>query len=560
MGLKKTFIGILVLIFLAAIFTGCSRAPNDAPAVFPVAVGRLLENPLPTKTPFQPVPWTPTPTIPPPTPTPTPPPYSIWLDPALPAALTAQLTLPADIGRAEQPEGATYRLEVGAEQPRGGWIYALVAPFPTVTDEIAAQDLLDFWKTGQTALFEGQPLLMDESTFGVLAAFWGLPAEGAVQVVPEDEILSMAWSRRPSWGIIPFEQLNPQWKVLLIDGQAPIRKDFNPEEYALRVPISLIGAAPSQPVFPASNYDPDKLTTIALTGVTALVRATAFAMEQQGVLYPAQDIAAWLQAADITHISNEVPFAEDCPYPNPVQAGMVFCSAEKYIELLEYVGTDVVELTGDHFSDWGPEAMLLTLDMYTERGWPYYGGGATLAEGQQVVKLEHNGNRIAFLGCNGKGGGYARASDTNPGAVYCNFDLMQSQIRELRAENYLPIATFQHFEYYTYAAQPIQISDAQKLTSAGAAIVSGSQAHHPQAFEIGDGYFVHHGLGNLFFDQLDVSTGARQGFIDRHVIYDGRHISTELLTIWFVDYARARPMTAEERTDLLMAVFNASGY
>jgi poly-gamma-glutamate synthesis protein (capsule biosynthesis protein) len=204
--------------------------------------------------------------------------------------------------------------------------------------------------------------------------------------------------------------------------------------------------------------------------------------------------------------------------------------------------------------------MLFTLDLYAERGWPYYGGGANLAEGRQAVTITHNGNQVAFIGCNAKGGAYARAGNSSPGAVVCDFTWMQSEIERLSAAGYLVIGTFQHFEYYTYSALANQKRDAQKLTEAGAVIVSGSQAHHPQAFEFSNGGFVHHGLGNLFFDQYSVSTGARQGFIDRHVFYDGEHISTELLTILFVDYARARPMTPAERENLLTTVFRASGW
>ena len=51
-----------------------------------------------------------------------------------------------------------------------------------------------------------------------------------------------------------------------------------------------------------------------------------------------------------------------------------------------------------------------------------------------------------------------------------------------------------------------------------------------------------------------------QGFIDRHVFYDGRYLGVELLTIQFVDYARPRPMTPAEREALLRAVFAASGW
>jgi poly-gamma-glutamate synthesis protein (capsule biosynthesis protein) len=174
--------------------------------------------------------------------------------------------------------------------------------------------------------------------------------------------------------------------------------------------------------------------------------------------------------------------------------------------------------------------------------------------------MEHNGNKLAFIGCNGKGGWYATAGKDHPGAVSCDFDWMEREIKRLRLEGYLPIATFQHFEYYSYFAQPKQIRDFQRLADAGAVIVSGSQAHHPQAIEFKGDAFIHYGLGNLFFDQYGISLATRQAFIDRHVFYDGRYIGTELLPILFMDYARARPMTPEERDVLLRSVFSASDW
>jgi poly-gamma-glutamate synthesis protein (capsule biosynthesis protein) len=464
------------------------------------------------------------------------------------------------LGFRDNPEGTTFQLKISDSQEVSQWIYALVAPFPTVTDGVTSKEINAAWKGESPKDFKSAPLIMDESTLSVFSVLWGEPQAGSVKVIPADQILEAAWDSRPSWAIIPFESLVPYWKVLEIDGLSPIRKGFEPGDYELTVPISLVGDAPISPIIPPGNLDPDKLTTLAMTGVTALVRATAYTMERQGITYPARDIVDWLRNSDITHISNEVPFAKDCPFPNPVQQGMRFCSDTRYIELLEYVGTDIVELTGDHFSDWGSQAMVYTLELYDQRSWPYYGGGANLKDGRRALTLTHNGNRLAFIGCNAKGGGYARASPSDPGAVACDFSWMQSEITRLQEEGYLPIATFQHFEYYTYAAQPNQIRDARKLTESGAVIVSGSQAHHPQAFEFSKGGFVHHGLGNLFFDQLDVSTGTRQAFIDRHVFYNGRHISTELLTIWFVDYARPRSMTPVERETLLTAVFKASGW
>jgi len=43
----------------------------------------------------------------------------------------------------------------------------------------------------------------------------------------------------------------------------------------------------------------------------------------------------------------------------------------------------------------------------------------------------------------------------------------------------------------------------------------------------------------------------RREFIDRHVIYDGKYINTELLTAILVDWSQPNPMTEQERKDFL---------
>ena len=499
---------------------------------------------------------------------------TLWLAPYLPEPLRASLTLPSQFSLAESPENAFLRLEVGEDHPVSRWVYALVAPFPTIQDGVSIQDLRKSWKGEPQGAFAGSPILVSESTYGVFEALWGTPPDGAVEVLPEDELVSYAWDHQPSWGIVPFEALEPKWKVLEVNGISPLRKSFDLDQYPLAVTFSLDGdqglaetdlgpdSGQNALGIPTTNRDPGKLTTLVMTGVTALVRATAYTMERNGVTYPAGDIGDLLRSADLTHISNEIPFTPDCPPPNPSQVGLRFCSDPRYIELLDDVGTDIVELTGDHFGDWGPEAMRYTLDLYKQRGWTYYGGGYDLKDGRQARIVEHNGNRLAFIGCNAKGGGYATASESTPGAVACDYDWMHKEIASLEKQGDIVIATFQHFEYYTYYAQPDQIEDFRGMAQAGAAIVSGSQAHQPQGMEFYKGAFIHYGLGNLFFDQYQYCEqfACDDGFIDRHVFYDGRYIGTELITIRFIDFARPRLMTPDERAALLQKVFSASGW
>jgi Bacterial capsule synthesis protein PGA_cap len=461
---------------------------------------------------------------------------------------------------------AIVRLEVGEQNVISQWVYAVVVPFPTTIQGVSRDDLLLHWQGQSVGPFGGQPILMDQNTFDMFSALWGPAASASVNVIAKNELVDYAWTHRPAWAIVPFESLDPRWKVLTVDGLLPIYKHFDLAAYPLKVPISLGGdpdaveLVKANLTVPSANRDPGKLTVVAMTGVTALVRATAFMMEQHGVTYPDQDIRGWLSSADITHISNEVPFAEDCPYPDPLQAEVRFCSPDPYVQLLEDVGTDVVELTGDHFQDWGTAAMFHTLDMYRARSWLYYGGGVDLVDGRKALLLDNHSNRIAFIGCNAKGGSFAQASETKPGAVACDLEWMTQEINRLKGEGYLVIVTFQHHEYYSYAAEPDQQRDFRQMAEAGAVIVSGSQAHQPQGMEFLNGAFIHYGLGNLFFDQYDLCPACRQGLIDRHIFYDGRYISTELLPIQFVDYARSRPMTIDEANTLLQVLFSASGW
>lgn len=589
----------LVRLFcLCLLLAGCAYFEPINPVVIPA----LVTNPPDriTPTPFQPASATPAKITPPTTPqvkqeaSPTEPvdlnasPTAgvnqvnssqlpgLWVAPYLPPTLRDDLVVPAGFSMSEGSQGSAIRLEVGDQIPLTQWIYTLVAPFPTIPDGVSGKDLSQSWKGESRGSFAGLPLLVDENTLGVLEAFWGKPATGSVQTLPSDELLGYAWDHRPSWAIIPFEDLEPRWKVLEVDGQSPLHKDFDPDKYALTVSFSLEGDSNLARELlnddrengsinlglPETNRQPDKLTTLVMTGVTALVRATAFTMNRNGVLYPALDIGDVLREADLTHISNEIPFTTACPPPNPTQVGLVFCSDPSYIALLEDIGTDIVELTGDHFGDWGPDAMRYTLDLYRKEGWVYYGGGYNRNDARQARLVENNGNHLAFIGCNAKGGGYATASENTPGAVSCDYDWMHNEIDRLTKAGNIVIATFQHFEYYTYFAQPDQIVDFRGMAQAGAAVVSGSQAHQPQGMEFYKGAFIHYGLGNLFFDQYNycADLACNYAFIDRHVFYDNRYLGTELITIQFQDYARPRLMTPEERSALLQVVFSASNW
>lgn len=509
------------------------------------------------------------PTFTPVVPTPTAMPPAVWIDPRLPEKILADLGDMPSVVRVTNKEEASLSFTIVGEQPVSTWVFALAAPFATVTDDVSIESFLAFWQSN--ADFPARVLVMPPAMFDTLKLRYGNP-RGDVRLLDERNLLTFCQTNDNAWAIVPFEKLEPKWKVISLNQNSPIHKNFVLDDYPLTVQIGWdkgVSAANEDQIqvaedavqsIPATNRQADLLTTVVLTGVTALTRATAKEMELYGVLSPAVSIGDLMREADIAHVSNEVPFATDCPAPQWQQeVDLVFCSDDKYIDLMREIGTDVVELTGDHFSDYGAEAMYHTLEMYKEEGWSYYGGGIDIEEAKQPLKITQNGNKIAFLGCNAKAPGYATASETNPGALHCNLDEMEEQIKALKDEGYLVIFTFQHQEIYRWNPTEEMIADSRRMAEAGATIVSGSQAHQPHMLEFYGDSLIHYGLGNLFFDQLGWFDDTNKAFLDRHIFYDGKYLGVELITVQFFNWSTPTLMTPEARAAMLQRLFAESG-
>lgn len=507
--------------------------------------------------------------IPTPEPTPETLPLAVWIDPRLPEEILHALGDLPSLVQVTSKEEAVLSLTIETEKPIISWVYALAAPFATVTDDVSLDSLLVFWQNNGD--FPARVLVMPPAIFDSLKARYGSPL-GDVRPLAENDLLTFCQAHENAWAIVPFETLEPRWKVISLDENSPIHKDFVVENYPLTVQIGWDEGIRSVTEaeykvandaiasVPATNRQSELLTTVILTGVTAMTRATAKEMELYGVLSPAVSVGALMREADIAHVSNEVPFASNCPAPQWQQeVDLVFCSDDKYIDLMREVGTDVVELTGDHFSDYGSEAMYHTLEMYAAEGWSYYGGGIDLNEAKQPLKITHNGNKIAFMGCNAKAPGYATASETNPGALHCDLEEMVETIQSLKDEGYQVIFTFQHEEIYRWNPTEEMIADFHRVADAGATIVSGSQAHQPHMLEFYGDSLIHYGLGNLFFDQLGWFEDSNKAFLDRHIFYDGKYLGVELITVQFFNWSTPTLMTPEARAAVLEKLFLESG-
>ena len=528
-----------------------------------------------------------------PAPTATPGPIQVYLPPSLPGSLDASLRqgikLPADGRMTFTDKAASSDIVFTTTQSPSStlvaeWVYAAAAPFPTFSDVVTSTLISQFWNGQPDALASitnnnaAPTLFVTTDTLRAMTGFFGRsPAPNApIQIVEQDKLADAVWAARPaSWAIVPFDQLDPRLKVLTLDGVSLLHRNGN-NDYWLGIRVALLppkrGAETVQSfqkIKPLTNREESRMTILAMTGVTALGRDTSWMMEKKGVLYPDQKIKDWLTSADIVHISNEVSFNPDCAPPAALGTGvMAFCSPPKYFDLLKDVHARVIENTGNHMNDYSWQPFSYTLSLYDQAGMVYFGGGRTITEAQRAITLTDHGNVLGFVGCNPVGPPIAWVDglgDGRPGAAPCRspYPDVQAELKKLKVAGAVPIATLQYDEQplgeYSYNTAPIQVADFQRLVDAGAAIVSGSQAHQPQGFGLYHGGFIHFGVGNLFFDQMQ-TLGVRQMFVDRYVIYQGRVLGVELLTGIRDDPAQPRPMTPIERRAFLQTIFKASGW
>ena len=284
--------------------------------------------------------------------------------------------------------------------------FAAASRFDTIDTGLESATLSQIWQ-GRSEEITDVVVLTD--TIPALVHLLGPAGDSVVGVDGVESLVGAAWSDRVTLAFLPFELLDPRLVVHAIDGQNPVENDatFVVEEYPLSTVVYAHGVnldpkqievyADLRRQIGPSNRDASRLTVLAMTGVTAMVRHTAAKMDQYGAGWPAEVIGPELATADITHISNEVPFVPGCE-TNEAEDNLTFCSKPEYLKALQDTGVDIVGLTGNHQNDFGVEGALASLDFYKAEDLPVYGGGRDKAAAFAPLLYEHNGNRFAFSG------------------------------------------------------------------------------------------------------------------------------------------------------------------
>lgn len=386
-------------------------------------------------------------------------------------------------------------------------------------------------------------LVLGQSTFADLTAR-GVPLNPATRIVEDADVLPVLQAEYGRFTLLPFDILTLQTRPLWIDMQHPLDLDLSGYPF----------------VFPATGaptYEAEDVTRLLYSGVTALGRGTRTTLNDRGIPWATAAIRDTVSRPDVFHMSHEVSFAPRCPQSDePVIGGL--CAEDAHFSLFTDLDADLIELTGNHNLDYGPSAALRSLVMYHDASIATIGGGATLDQARQPHIITTQTGSIALLACNWNGPEYALATDSTPGAAYCDLNWLSDAIPALKAMHDTVIVSIQYAEYDQFQPIERQQYHFRQIADLGADAVIGTQAHTPQTLEIhrrpeGGTSFIHYGLGNLYFDQ----TAWRQVrfFMDELIVYRDRLLTVNLHTGVIEDLARPRWMTPAERNEFLSVLF-----
>lgn len=364
-------------------------------------------------------------------------------------------------------------------------------------------------------------------------------------------ISSEANTDKVTW--VAFEKLTPETRVVSIESKYFLDTMNEGARYRyLKIDSSDIDETKGMieeklktdgKIYPDDNSE---LLSFAQTGVTALTRAMTITLNGKAGgrgSYFADNIKDFLSSKDLTHISNEVSFTDNCKGGTNT---MSLCADWRSLDSITAIGTDIVELTGNHNNNYGTDANVKTIKKYQELGMKTFGGGVNEDEAAKPLQITNKNQHITLLGYNEststKGNGEL-ANGNKPGANGYTEAKAKADIAAAKERGDLIIVDIQFAECYSYpdgytempaCDKPIagQQKFFRQFIDWGADMVIGTQAHHPQTFEYYNGKPIYYGLGNLFFDQT-YWPGTQRGYILTHYFYNNKLLNTRISPTWY---------------------------
>ena len=221
---------------------------------------------------------------------------------------------------------------------------------------------------------------------------------------------------------------------------------------------------------------------------------------------PFEFIEPALASAEIAIVNSEMAISDG---GTAVAKEFVFRAPTSAAQRMAAAGVDVASLANNHTRDYGPDALLDTVESLEAAGVVPIGAGANDTEAyvHRVLRVV-GGARVAFVGASMIVPWSFPAGPNSPGIASARplSRVVESVRYAARAADVVIVAIHWGVERQTCPTAE-QISVAQELLNAGAHAVIGHHPHVLQPVEFADGKLVAYSLGNFVWHPRSGRTG-----------------------------------------------------
>lgn len=284
---------------------------------------------------------------------------------------------------------------------------------------------------------------------------------------------------------------------LVLGPLTPSQQSFLQRDSGLQAP-------PQENASPQARLAAARKYTLLFVGDIMLSRGVGSVMKARGDwLSPFRKIAGRLLAADLAFGNLECPISDQGRNLHHLYS---FRANPRALEGLKEAGFRVVSQANNHAYDWGPQALLDSLQRLRAAGIETVGAGQNDLQAHYPAIVDLGGLKVAFLAYVDVDPKEATAGVDRPGVAWLEPERVLADIRFARPlADLLVVCPHWGVEYATTPTRG-QVNLARRMIDAGADVIVGSHPHVTQPLEHYHGRWIAYSLGNFVFDQKNPAT------------------------------------------------------
>lgn len=404
----------------------------------------------------------------------------------------------------------------------------------------------------------GISLMALDSDIDALETFF--PEKEIVQVegTYDDLYRSIADSKTEILALLPFDKVNPKFRIVAFEGINLFDKQTKVDEYSLFTEEKLSEKPDerfieiSEGVY--SNYDKKKLTTFFVGGDLNIGRGVDIKwlrLSNNNLRFLFDRVEPYINSADMAMLMLEHSYQGD---PVPCSTCTSFVGDEATFPQIKDAGIDFLVMAGNHIGDGGLKAQERTMELVKQNDMLHAGAGANLEEASKPGIVEFAGVRYAIFSADEVATFYWAGDSRRGSNRFSKFvgpnkvidtEKIQKDIADAKklADKIIVYMNW-GTEYVNYPHKN-EIDLAHYLIDQGVDVIVSTQAHWVKNVEIYKGKMIFYSLGNLIFDQTHTQETS-EGMILNLNYYNGELLNTQMTPILQCGYHKGAKNIAND--------------